>query len=118
MHGGFKVLLLNRCGLNLCSRHSSKVSNSHGKNLATCHLIFAAKNRHRFALGDMDYDDHTERGEQIYIYIYIYIYIIHNASTQSRKVNAYIPRAWPKILVQESKQGLPCSKDEDEWYTA
>ena len=93
-------------------RCSSKVPDFYGENLATSNLIFVAEIRHRFALGDMDYDDHTERGEQIYIYI------IHNASTQSRKVNAYIPRAWPKILVQESKQGLPCSKDEDEWYTA
>ena len=93
-------------------RHLSKVPDSHGKNLATCHLIFATKIRHHFALGDMDYNNHIERGEQVYIYI------IYNASTQSRKVNAYIPRAWPKILVQESKQGLPCSRDEDEWYMA
>ena len=30
-------------------------------------------------------------------YIYIYTYIMHNASTESKKINAYIPRAWPKI---------------------
>ena len=28
---------------------------------------------------------------------YIYTYIMHNASTQSKKVNAYILRAWLKI---------------------
>ena len=28
---------------------------------------------------------------------YIYTYIMHNASIQSKKVNAYIPRAWPKM---------------------
>ena len=51
-------------------------------------------------------------------YIYIYTYIMHNASTQSRKVNAYIPIAWPKIQVLENKQGSPYSRDEDEWYMA
>ena len=34
---------------------------------------------------------------------HIYTYIMHNASTQSRKVNAYILRAWPKILVQVNR---------------
>ena len=43
---------------------------------------------------------------------------MHNASTQSRKVNAYIPIAWPKIQVLENKQGSPYSRDEDEWYMA
>ena len=73
-------------------RHSGKVLDFHGEN-PTCHRTFAAKIRHRFALGDMDCDDHTKRGEQVYIYTYL----MHNASTQSKKVNAYIPRAWPKI---------------------
>ena len=65
----------------------------------TSHLTFAAKIRHRFALSDMDYDNHTKRGKQVYIYIYIYIYtyIMHIVSTQSGKVNAYIPKVWPKI---------------------
>ena len=63
------------------------------ENRTTCHLTFVAKIRHRFALSDMDCDNHTERGMQVYIYTYI----MHNASIQSRKVNAYIPRAWLKI---------------------
>ena len=74
-------------------RHSGKVPDFHEENLATCHLTFAAEIKHRFALGDMDCDNHIGRGEQVYIYTYV----LHNASTQSRKVNAYIPRAWPKI---------------------
>ena len=74
-------------------RHSGKVPDFHGENLTTCHLTFAAKIRHRFTLGDMDCDNHTGRGEQVYIYTYI----MHNVSTQNRKVNAYIPIAWPKI---------------------
>ena len=48
-----------------------------------------AEIRHHFALGDMDCNNHTEMGEQVCIYTYI----MHNASTQCRKVNAYIPRA-------------------------
>ena len=70
-------------------RDSSKVPDFHSENLTTCHLTFVAKIRHRFSLGDMDYENHTGSGEQIYIYTYI----MHNASTLSRKVNAYIPRA-------------------------
>ena len=70
-------------------RHLGKVLDFRGKNLVTCHLTFMAEIRHHFALGDMDYDNHTGRGEQIYIYKYI----MHNASTQNRKVNTYIPRA-------------------------
>ena len=74
-------------------RHSGKVTDFHGKNPTTCHLTFVAEIQHRFALGDMDCDNHPGRGEQVYIYTYI----MHNASTQSRKVNAYMPKAWPKI---------------------
>ena len=70
-------------------RHLSKVPDFHGKNPVTCHLTFAAEIRHHFALGDMDYDNHTGRDEQVYIYTYIML----NTSTQSKKVNAYIPRA-------------------------
>ena len=44
-------------------QHSSQVLDFHGENLATHHLTFAVKIRYRFALGDMDYDDHTEKGE-------------------------------------------------------
>ena len=73
-------------------RYSGKVPNFHGENPTTHHLTFTAEIRHRFALGDMDYDNHIGRGGQVYIYI-----IMHNASAQSRKVNAYIPRARPKI---------------------
>ena len=47
-------------------RHSSKVPNFHNENPTT----FAVKIRHRFSLGDMDYDNHTGRGEQVYIYIH------------------------------------------------
>ena len=51
-------------------RHSGKVPDFHDENLATCHLTFAVEIRHHFALGDMDYDNHTRRGEQVYIYIH------------------------------------------------
>ena len=77
--------------------HSGKVVDFHGENPTTCHLTFAVEIRHHFALGDIDCDNHTERGEKVYIYIYIYTYIMHNVSTHSRKVIAYIPRTWPKI---------------------
>ena len=70
-------------------RHLNKVPDFYGENMATSHLTFTAEIRHRFILGDMDYDNHTGRGEQVYIYTYI----MHNASTQIRKVNAYILRA-------------------------
>ena len=74
-------------------RHLSKVPDFHDENPATCHLTFVAEIRHRFALGDIGCDNHTGRGE----HIYIYTYIKHNVSTQSKKVNAYILRACPKI---------------------
>ena len=51
-------------------RHSGKVPYFHSENLATCHLTFAAEIRHRFALGDMNGDNHTGRGEQVFIYIH------------------------------------------------
>ena len=35
-------------------RHLGKVSDFHDENLATCHLTFMEKIRHRFALGDVD----------------------------------------------------------------
>ena len=71
MHGGFEVWLLNGCGPNLCfPKASSKVPDFHGENPATCHLTFAAEIRHCFALGDMDCDNHTGRGEHVYIYIH------------------------------------------------
>ena len=54
---------------------------------------FRCENYASLALGDMDCDEHTGKGEQVYIYTYI----MHNASMQSKKVNAYIPRTWPKI---------------------
>ena len=51
-------------------RCSSKVPDFYDENLATSHLIFVAEIRHRFTLGDMDCDNHTERDEQVYIYIH------------------------------------------------
>ena len=51
-------------------RHSGKVPDFHEENLAIRHLTFAVEIRHRFALGDMDCDNHTERGKQVYIYIH------------------------------------------------
>ena len=49
-------------------RHLSKMLDFHGENLATHHLTFAVKIRYHIALGDMDYDDHIGRGEQVYIH--------------------------------------------------
>ena len=51
-------------------RHSGKVLDFHGKNPVTCHFTFMADIRHRFALGDMDCDNHTGRGKHVYIYIH------------------------------------------------
>ena len=51
-------------------RRSGRVPDFPDENPATCHLIFTAEIRHHFALGDMDYDNHTEGGEQVYIYIH------------------------------------------------
>ena len=62
--------------------HLSRVPNFHGENPATCQVTFVVEIRHRFALGGMDYDDHTRRGGAG-----IYTYIMNNASIQSRKVN-------------------------------
>ena len=50
-------------------RHSGKVPDFHNENLAMCHLTFAEEIGHRFALGDMDYDNHTRKGQaSIYIH--------------------------------------------------
>ena len=62
-------------------RLSSKVLDFHGENLATCHLTFVVEIRHRLALDDMDCDN------------------------QSEKVNAYIPRAWPKYRCRKVNRG-------------
>ena len=71
MHGGFEVWLLNGCGLNLCfPKAFGKVLDFHSENPATCHLTFTTEIRHCFALGDMDYDNHTRMGDQVYIYIH------------------------------------------------
>ena len=92
MDGGFEVWLLNRFSPNLCFPNAFEPSARIPlQNLATHYLTFATEIRHHFALGDMDYDNHSGRGKQVYVYI------MHNASTQGEKVNAYIPRAWPKI---------------------
>ena len=48
-------------------RHSCKVLDFHGENPAISHLTFVVEIRHRFALGDMDCDNHTEMGEHVYI---------------------------------------------------
>ena len=67
---GFEVWLLNGCGLNLCfPKAFRKIPNFHSKDLATCHLTFTAEIRHHFALDDMDCDNHTRMGKQVYIYI-------------------------------------------------
>ena len=68
-------------------RHSDKVPDFHGENPATCHLTFAAEIGHLFALGDMDCDNHTGKGEQVYIHTSC------TMQTQSTKVNAYTPKA-------------------------
>ena len=46
-------------------RRSGKVLDFHGENLAICHLSFASEIRHCFALDDMDFDNHTEKGGEI-----------------------------------------------------
>ena len=51
-------------------RHSGEMPNFHGENRATCHLTFTMEIRHHLALGDMDCDNHTRRGMQVYIYIH------------------------------------------------
>ena len=51
-------------------RHSSKVPDFHNENPARRHLTFTAEIRHRIALCDMDGDNHTGKGEQVYIYIH------------------------------------------------
>ena len=52
-------------------RHLGKVPDFHSENPTMCHFTFAAEIRHCFALGDMNYDNHTERRRAgIYIYIY------------------------------------------------
>ena len=91
---GFEVWLLNGYAPNLCfPKAFRQIPDFHDENPTTCHLTFVAEIRHRFALDDMHCENHTRRREQVYIYTYI----MHNASTQSRNVKAYIPRAWPKI---------------------
>ena len=44
-------------------RHSGKILDFHGENPTICHLTFVVEIRHRFALGDMDCDNHTGRSE-------------------------------------------------------
>ena len=119
------IVLVNRCGLNLCFPMAFEQSTRFlWRKSDDMSSYFCGGNQALLAIGDTDSDNHTGRGEQAYIYIYIYIYlfiythtyIMHNTGVQSRKVNAYIPRAWPKIQVQENKQGSPYSRDEDEWY--
>ena len=71
MHGGFEIWLLNGWGPNLCfPKAFGKVPDFHDENPVKRHLTFVIEIRHRFALGDMDYDNHTRRGEQVYIYIH------------------------------------------------
>ena len=47
--------------------HLGKVLDFHGENLVTSHLTFTTEIRHHFVLGDMDCDNHTGRGKQVYI---------------------------------------------------
>jgi len=94
MHSGFKVWLLKRHGPNLCFLMAFELSTRFPQRKFDClSPCFRNGNRHRFALGDMDSDDHSGRAGGVGIYTYN----MHNASIQSRKVNAYILRAWPKI---------------------
>ena len=51
-------------------RNSGKVPDFHSENPSTSHLTFTAEIRHCFAIGDMDNENHTERGEQVYTYIH------------------------------------------------
>ena len=60
--------------------HLSRAPDFHDENPAMYHLTFTVEIRYHFALGDMDYDDHTETGGAD-----IYTYIMHNASTQTGK---------------------------------
>ena len=73
MHGGFEIWLLNGWGPNLCfPKAFGKVPDFHSKNPATHHLTFVAEIKHRFALGEMDCDNHIKMGG-----VGIYIYIRH-----------------------------------------
>ena len=51
-------------------RNSGKVLDFHGENPVKSYLTFVAEIRHCFAIGDMDCENHTERGEQVYTYIH------------------------------------------------
>ena len=51
-------------------RHLGKVPYFHSENPVTCHLTFAAEIRYRFALGDMDHDNHIGRDKQVDTYIH------------------------------------------------
>ena len=70
MHEGFKFWLLNGFPIYAFLRHSSKVLDFHNEIPAICHLTFAVEIRHCFALGDKDNDNHTNKGEQVYICIH------------------------------------------------
>ena len=71
MHGGFKVWILNGCGPNLCFPKAFKPSTRFPRRkFGDTSSYFCGENQASLALGDMNYDDHTERGEQIYIYIH------------------------------------------------
>ena len=59
----------------------SKVPDFHDENPATHHLTFTAEIRHHFALGDMNYDNHTGRGEHVYT-----IYIHTSCTMQAHRV--------------------------------
>ena len=60
--GALRFGLLNGCGPNLCfPKALGEVPDFHGKNPATSHLTFATEIRNRFALGDMDCDNHIGR---------------------------------------------------------
>ena len=53
-------------GPNLCFPNVFRqIPDFHGENPATCHLTFVVEIRHRFALDDMECDNHIERGEKV-----------------------------------------------------
>ena len=71
MHGGFEVYLLKGYGPNLCFpkafEQRTKFPQLKSDDMKPS---FVVEIRHRFALGDTDYENHTGRSEQVYIYIH------------------------------------------------
>ena len=94
IRGGLEVWLLNRCGPNLCFLKAFERSARflQWKKWREVTLLSRQKLGITYLKWHGLWQSHRKRASR-----YMYTYIMHNASTQSRKVNAYIPRAWPKI---------------------